>query len=125
MSSQVGGVVGALISGVLISAFGAGWLFVIIGLFYFASVMILLGAKESGNSAPRAQRLNNTFVGNFKAYINFAFPSRVRGHYRWQILLRGSNPRALLDTVRFRRNAGRAGKMRDGWIVDVSPSFQG
>ena len=70
MSSQVGGVVGALISGVLISAFGAGWLFVIIGLFYFASVMILLGAKESGNSAPQSQRLNNTFVGNFKAYIN-------------------------------------------------------
>ena len=70
MSSQVGGVVGALISGVLISAFGAGWLFVIIGFFYFGSVMILLSAKESGNSAPRAQRLNNTFVGNFKAYIN-------------------------------------------------------
>ena len=54
-----------------------------------------------------------------------AFPSRVRGHYRWQILLRGSNPRALLDTVRFRRNEGRTGKMKEGWTIDVSPSFQG
>jgi primosomal protein N' (replication factor Y) len=54
-----------------------------------------------------------------------AFPSRVRGHYRWQILLRGSNPRVLLDTVRFRRNGGRTSKMKDGWIIDVSPSFQG
>ena len=53
-----------------------------------------------------------------------AFPTKVRGHFRWQILLRGSNPRVLLDKVRFRRNEGTTRKMKGGWIIDVSPSFQ-
>ena len=70
MSSQVGGVFGALISGVLISKFGPGWLFVIIGFFYFGSVVILFRAKESGSSAPRDEKLRNTFIENIQIYIN-------------------------------------------------------
>ena len=31
-----------------------------------------------------------------------AFPSRIKGHYRWQILLRGNRPESLLDTIEFR-----------------------
>ncbi|GIS64049.1 MAG: hypothetical protein CM1200mP3_02970 [Chloroflexota bacterium] len=61
---------GALISGVLIPEFGSGWLFVIIGFFFFWVSHDFLGAKESGNSAPVSQRLNNTFLGNLKVYIN-------------------------------------------------------
>ena len=40
-----------------------------------------------------------------------AYPSRLRGRYRWQILLRGSNPRVLLEDVRLPR----------AWTVDVDP----
>ena len=39
------------------------------------------------------------------------YPARVRGQYRWQIILRGSNPRILLDKVLIPK----------GWIVDVDP----
>ncbi len=40
-----------------------------------------------------------------------AYPPRVRGRYRWQIVLRGPEPRRLLDTV----------VVPHGWIVDVDP----
>ena len=40
-----------------------------------------------------------------------AYPPRVRGRYRWQIVLRGPEPRRLLDTV----------AVPHGWIVDVDP----
>ena len=39
------------------------------------------------------------------------YPARVRGHYRWQITLRGSQPRTLLDRV----------DTPSGWMVDVDP----
>lgn len=40
-----------------------------------------------------------------------AYPARIRGKYRWQLLLRGSKPEELLDS----RN------LPSGWIVDVDP----
>ena len=40
-----------------------------------------------------------------------AYPQRVRGHYRWHLILRGGDPRALMDKVPVPR----------GWIVDVDP----
>ncbi len=41
-----------------------------------------------------------------------AFPERVRGHYRWQLILRGPRPRDLLDRVRVPRD----------WTIDVDPA---
>ncbi len=40
-----------------------------------------------------------------------AFPARLRGRYRWHIVLRGANPRTLLDRV----------TLPQGWSVDVDP----
>ncbi|MBI4202723.1 MAG: primosomal protein N' [Chloroflexi bacterium] len=40
-----------------------------------------------------------------------AYPLRVRGRYRWHILLRGPSPRVLLDRV----------EVGPGWGVDVDP----
>ena len=39
------------------------------------------------------------------------FPTRLRGHYRWQIILRGSDPRTFLAAL----------NIPDGWSVDVDP----
>ncbi len=44
-----------------------------------------------------------------------AYNSRVRGRYRWHILLRGQEPRLLLDRVLDKV------ALRDGWVVDVDP----
>ena len=41
-----------------------------------------------------------------------AFPERVRGHYRWQLVLRAPRPRDLLDKVRVPRD----------WTIDVDPA---
>ena len=40
-----------------------------------------------------------------------AYPTRVRGHYRWQLVLRGAQPRTLLDRL----------PSPSGWVVDVDP----
>ena len=40
-----------------------------------------------------------------------AYPSRLRGHYRWHVVLRGSDPRSLLDEV----------TVPSGWTIDVDP----
>ena len=40
-----------------------------------------------------------------------AFPTRLRGRFRWHIILRGANPRALLDKV----------DISKGWVVDIDP----
>ena len=39
------------------------------------------------------------------------YPARVRGHYRWQLHLRGPHPRRLLED----------GTLPRGWVVDVDP----
>ena len=53
-----------------------------------------------------------------------SFPSRVRGHYRWHILLRGPNPRKLLETIGMKQvldNDREINRVSKGWIVDVDP----
>ena len=40
-----------------------------------------------------------------------AFPIRLRGRFRWHIILRGANPRTLLDKI----------DIPKGWIVDIDP----
>ena len=53
-----------------------------------------------------------------------SFPTRVRGHYRWHILLRGPDPRKLLDTIGMKQVADDGpgvNLVSDGWIVDVDP----
>ena len=40
-----------------------------------------------------------------------AYPARIRGRYRWHIILRGTDPRALLDKA----------TVPTGWVVDVDP----
>lgn len=40
-----------------------------------------------------------------------AFPTRLRGRYRWHIILRGTDPRQLLDRINVPRN----------WSVDIDP----
>ena len=40
-----------------------------------------------------------------------AFPTRLRGRFRWHIILRGANPRALLDKL----------DVPKGWAIDIDP----
>ena len=40
-----------------------------------------------------------------------AYPARLKGHYRWQVLLRGAGPRRLLGQQ----------PLPQGWVVDVDP----
>jgi primosomal protein N' (replication factor Y) len=40
-----------------------------------------------------------------------AYPARLKGHYRWQVILRGAGPRRLLGQATLPR----------GWVVDVDP----
>jgi len=70
MATQIGGVFGAVFSGLLISEFGSGWLFIIIGGFYFGSVLVLMKTKESGDSAPQLKPINNNLKESFKIYVN-------------------------------------------------------
>ena len=70
MATQIGGVFGAIFSGVLISEFGSGWLFIIIGGFYFGSVLVLMQTKGSGDSAPQLKPINNNLKESFKIYVN-------------------------------------------------------
>ena len=51
------------------------------------------------------------------------FPSRVRGHYRWQIILKGENPRLLLDRIYLRSHQNSYAKTPKGWLIDVDPVF--
>ena len=40
-----------------------------------------------------------------------AYPSKVRGRYRWHLIIRGVEPRLLLDKI----------ELPNGWIIDVDP----
>ena len=48
-----------------------------------------------------------------------AFPSRVRGKYRWQVILRGPNPRTLLETISLPGVSDERRSMKRGWVLDV------
>ena len=40
-----------------------------------------------------------------------AYPTRLRGRFRWHVILRGADPRALLDKI----------DLPKGWLVDIDP----
>jgi primosomal protein N' (replication factor Y) len=72
------------------------------------------GLKESSRVAQElrlkrdaAGRAEPDILGPQPAYI-----ARLRGEYRWQILMRGRNPGALAGEMRF----------GEGWAVDVDPA---
>ena len=44
-----------------------------------------------------------------------AFPERIRGRHRWQLVLRGPRPRELLDKIKLPRE----------WTIDVDPATFG
>ena len=50
-----------------------------------------------------------------------AFPARVRGHYRWQIILRGPNPRLLYDRLNLVSSQTSSSGIYKGISVDVDP----
>ena len=50
-----------------------------------------------------------------------AFPARVRGRYRWQINLKGPNPRLLLDKVHQLTYGTNHRRGLNGWSVDINP----
>ena len=50
-----------------------------------------------------------------------AFPARVRGRYRWQINLKGPNPRLLLDKVDQLTYGTNHRRGLNGWSVDINP----
>jgi primosomal protein N' (replication factor Y) len=50
-----------------------------------------------------------------------AFPSKVRGFYRWQIILRGPTPKKLLDKIDLNPYKNPVGHIQKGWSVDVNP----
>ncbi|MGD8634275.1 MAG: primosomal protein N', partial [Anaerolineales bacterium] len=73
-------------------------------------------------SAPRAERETRRMAGLLTNTIRETqqrvdligpapcFFSRIRGHYRWQILLRGNDPAAILSS-----------ELAQGWGIDVDP----
>jgi primosomal protein N' (replication factor Y) (superfamily II helicase) len=64
-------------------------------------------ATELRTRRDAAGRADPDVLGPTPAYI-----ARLRGEYRWQILLRGRNPTVLLAPVR----------LGDHWSVDVDPA---
>ena len=67
-------------------------------------------AKEVAETLRSAQR--NADLTNVEVLgPTPPFPPRLRGRYRWHIVLRGRNPRTLLDIV----------SIPQGWTVDVDP----
>ena len=68
---------------------------------------------ETANMAKSLQRklgemgiADLDIIGPAPSYLN-----RIRGRYHWQIILRGSNPVAMLSAIDFAR----------GWIIDIDP----
>jgi primosomal protein N' (replication factor Y) len=69
--------------------------------------------KEAQKTAGRLQsrievggHVQTTIVGPVPCFF-----SKLRGEYRWQIVLRGPNPAEILQDQRF-----------DGWRVEVDPT---
>lgn len=67
IASQGGGVFGALIAGFLIENIGVGWQFVVVGGTYFLSVLVLFGARESGQVASSDR---SSVLSNLVGYVN-------------------------------------------------------
>ena len=87
----------------------------------FSRLIRLLYSHVNGAQCEReAARLSNLLVQERESWglsdvevlgPTPVHPARLRGRFRWQLILRGSQPRMLLDTI----------KVRQGWVVDVDP----
>ena len=86
------------------------------------SHFIRLAYSHTNNDLCRreAEKMSHTIVGeqNKKGITGLsligpvpAFASRVRGRYRWQLILRGSAPAQVLSEI----------TLSQGWIIDVDP----
>ena len=67
IASQGGAIFGSLIAGFLIESIGVGWLFIVVGGTYFFSVLVLLGARGSGQSASQER---SSILSNLVGYVS-------------------------------------------------------
>ncbi|MDP7224355.1 MAG: primosomal protein N' [SAR202 cluster bacterium] len=63
-------------------------------------------ATELENERERNGILDTEILGPMPA-----FPARLRGRYRWHVVLRGADPRTLLDRISLPKD----------WVIDVDP----
>ena len=74
MAMQVGGVVGAILSGALIHAVGPGWQYVAIGIAYGVSAAVLLGIGKVGQAdSPRREPV----LANLAGYLHLIGSNRI------------------------------------------------
>ena len=73
MAMQVGGVVGAILSGALIHAVGPGWQYVAIGIAYGVSAAVLLGTGKVGQASPRREPV----LANLAGYLHLIGSNRI------------------------------------------------
>ena len=74
MAMQVGGVVGAILSGALIHAVGPGWQYVAIGIAYGVSAAVLLGIGKVGQAdSPRREPV----LANLAGYLQLIGSNRI------------------------------------------------
>ena len=74
MAMQVGGVLGAILSGILIQAVGPGWQYVAIGISYGASAAMLLGTgKTQQTNSPSREPV----LANLAGYLHLIGSNRI------------------------------------------------
>ena len=87
---------------------------------FSSQVRLSYGAFDSNDAAMEARSVRNRIDQYLDAKTDYkvdvagpspAFPARRAGRYRWQILLKGDEPAAVLDDV----------PLGPGWTVDVDP----
>ena len=56
-----------------------------------------------------------------------AYPARLRGRFRWHIVLRGADPRALLDKANLRSGCPQDGQLppEPDWASDLRMTYAG
>ena len=74
MAMQAGGIVGSLASGVLIGAFGPGWLYVVVGVSYIAATVVLLGTGPIVESVKAHQE---SILSNLAGYVRIIRENRI------------------------------------------------
>ena len=74
MAMQVGGIVGAILSGALIHAVGPGWQYVAIGIAYGVSAAVLLGIGKVGQTDPPRRE---PVLANLAGYIHLIGSNRI------------------------------------------------
>ena len=74
MAMQAGGIVGSLASGVLIGAFGPGWLYVVVGVSYIVATVVLLGTGPIVESVKAHQE---SILSNLAGYVRIIRENRI------------------------------------------------